>query len=283
VLSSWVNRTNGKIVSGGETRKYLLYVPETYNPDVPTPLVISLHGHGGWPAHQQKLSGWSDLAGEFGFIVVYPEGSDSPKRWRTRSGATGANDPAIDVAFISDLIDKLSSEYNLDPDRIYANGMSNGGGLAFVLSCRLADRIAAIGTVSGAYLLSLEDCNPSRLAPVIAFHGTADTTVPYTGGPSERYNMPFPNIPEWIAGLAQRRQCATPPEELPTHGCVSGVRYAQCAENADVIFYTVDGGGHSWPGGQALPKAVVGPTTQDVNATRLIWEFFRAHPRNGEQ
>lgn len=279
VLYAWMNKTNGKIESGGETREYLLYVPETYDPATPAPLVISMHGHGGWPAQQQKLSGWNALADEFGFIVVYPAGIGSPKHWRTSSGAGEKNDPAMDVAFINDLIDKLASEYTLDPDRIYASGMSNGGGMTFVLSCQLADRIAAIGTVSGAYLLSWDDCAPTRLVPVIAFHGTADPIVPYEGGPSEAYDLPFPSIPEWIATLAQRRQCATPQVERPDHGSVVGVRYTQCAENADVVFYTVHGGGHSWPGGDTLPESIVGPTTQDVNATRLIWEFFQAHPK----
>ena len=76
------NRTNGTIVSSGERRSYLLYVPRTYDPSTPTPLVISLHGYSEWPAHQMQMTHWNDLAGQYGFIVVYPSGTRFPKRWR---------------------------------------------------------------------------------------------------------------------------------------------------------------------------------------------------------
>ena len=116
------------------------------------------------------------------FLVVYPEGTGFPRRWRA-GGWPG--DPMADVVFISDLIDTLSAEYNIDPARIYANGLSNGGGMSFLLGCALSDRIAAIGGVAGAYALPLEDCLPSRPVPMIIFHGTVDAIVPYLGGPSE--------------------------------------------------------------------------------------------------
>ncbi|MCX6036717.1 MAG: alpha/beta hydrolase-fold protein [Chloroflexi bacterium] len=144
------NRTNGSIISSGEKRSYLLFVPKTYDPATPTPLVISIHGYAEWPAHQMQISHWNDLAKQYGFIVVYPSGTQFPLRWRTRGEPGSDTDPMLDVTFISDLIDQLESEYNLDPARIYINGLSNGGGMSFVLSCKLSERIAAIGTVSGA-------------------------------------------------------------------------------------------------------------------------------------
>ncbi len=141
-----------------------------------------------------QISGWNDLAEEHGFLVVYPEGTGFPRRWRA-GGWPG--DPMADVVFISDLIDTLSAEYNIDPARIYANGLSNGGGMSFLLGCALSDRIAAIGGVAGAYALPLEDCLPSRPVPMIIFHGTVDAIVPYLGGPSEGSEFRLPVIPEW--------------------------------------------------------------------------------------
>ena len=202
----FLNRTNGKILSSGELRKYLLYVPKSYDPTTPTPLIISLHGFAEWPAHQMQISHWNDLADRHGFIVVYPCGTGFPLRWRIRGDAGTPQDPALDVTFIADLIDKLQSDYNIDPARIFANGLSNGGGMSFLLSCRLAARIAAIGTVSGAFLLPWDDCKPSRPVPLIAFHGTSDPIVPYSGGPSRSFELPFPSIPGLDRNLRQARR-----------------------------------------------------------------------------
>ena len=271
-----LDRTNGAIVSAGEKRYYLLYVPESYDPSKPTPLVISIHGFSEWPAHQAQMTHWNDLAEEYGFIVVYPSGTKFPKRWRAR--VEPGSDSMPDVTFISDLIDKLEGEYNIDPARIYANGLSNGGGMSVLLSCELSDRIAAIGTVAGAYSFPWSECPASRPVPTIVFHGTADPIVPYLGGPSHDPNDPLPSIPDWVETLAQRNGCSGAPIEIPAHGEVSGIRYSNCTQNANVIFYTIAGGGHSWPGGEPLPKWLVGHTTKDIDATRVMWEFFQEHP-----
>jgi polyhydroxybutyrate depolymerase len=270
------NHTNGRLVSSGEERSYLLYVPESYDPAVPTSLVISFHGYAEWPAHQMQISHWNDLADKYGFIVVYPSGTHFPMRWRISSGLASDNDPKVDVTFISDLIDKLENEYQIDPKRIYANGLSNGGGMSLVLSCELSTRIAAIGSVSGAYLFPWDDCHPSRKVPAIVFHGTADPIVPYSGGPSKSFDIPFPSIPEWIDTLAERNGCTGAPVGIPVSGDVSGTQFTNC--EADVIFYTIAGGGHAWPGGGQLPEFIVGYTTRDVDATWTMWDFFQSHP-----
>ena len=201
-------KTNGMIVSFGQHRTYLLYVPASYDPATPMPLVISMHGFAEWPAHQMQISGWNKLADEYGFIVVYPSGSGFPRRWLASGRVGDSSDPMLDVIFISDLIDELKRQYNIEPARVYANGLSNGGGMSFLLGCKLSDRITAVGSVSGAYLFPLDGCKPSRPVPMIAFHGTADPIVPYQGGPSRRFNIPFPAIPEWMA--ARRNSTAVP-------------------------------------------------------------------------
>lgn len=271
------NKTNGTLVSSGEKRQYLLYVPASYDPNKPTPLVISIHGYAEWPAHQAQISRWNNLADEQGFIVVYPSGLNFPKRWRTMGFARTRGDPQKDVQFISDLIDKLESEYNIDPTRIYANGLSNGGGMSYLLACRLANRIAAIGSVAGAYTYPLDQCSPSRPVPLIAFHGDADPIVPYLGGPSRSFNIPFPSVPDWMQNWADRNQCKTA-APIARQGDASGSAWTDCSQNADVIFYTITGGGHSWPGGNPIPAWIVGKTSQDIDATRVMWQFFELHP-----
>lgn len=273
------NKTNGTIISSGEKRSYLLYVPKSYDPATPTPLVIAIHGFAEWPAHEALISHWNEVAEENGFIVVYPSGTSFPKRWRAYGTANTSLDPLIDVRFISDLIDHLQSQFNIDPARIYANGLSNGGGMSYLLACTLSNRIAAASGVSGAYGLPMNECKPSRPVPMMIFHGTADPIVPYLGGPSRSFDIPFPNIPNWVKGYAALNGCNSAPDIFPSSGNdISELHYTGCAQGADVIFYSIAGGGHSWPGGDPIPAWIVGRTSQSIDATRVMWEFFQNHP-----
>jgi polyhydroxybutyrate depolymerase len=199
------NRDNGSFVSSGEKRDYLLYVPKSYDRHSPTPLVISMHGAGLWGAAQRETSRWNELADKQGFIVVYPSGvgGKGVRVWRAEPG------PSLmkDVRFISELIDTLKASYNIDSTRIYANGLSNGGGMSFALSCTLSDRIAAVGMVAAAQTLSWNWCTDHRPVPMIAFHGTADPEVPYAGGSSWLSSRPFPNVERWVANWGRRNGC----------------------------------------------------------------------------
>jgi polyhydroxybutyrate depolymerase len=283
-VAYWLSdRSNGSLLCSGVKRKYLLYVPKSYDPARPAPLVISIHGFAEWPAHQMEISGWNVLAEQYGIIVVYPSGLGLPKRWQIGGIPDRPSDPQPEVTFISDLIGKLSGEYNIDPARIYANGFSNGGGMSFVLSCQLAERIAAIGSVAGAYLYPWNNCQPARPVPAVLFHGTADPIVPYQGGPSVSFHLPFPSIPEWVEAQARRHGCTSAPLALPARGDVTGVQYSDCATGAELIFYTIAGGGHAWPGGEPLPRFIVGHTSADIDATRTMWEFFQMHPLPGKE
>ncbi len=273
------DKSTGTILSSGEKRAYLLYVPESYSPDTPVPLVIVIHGFAQWPAHQAYVSRWNELADEQGFLVVYPSGTSFPRHWRAAGDVPGSGSLSIDAQFISDLVDDLQQDYSIDPARIYANGLSNGGGTSFLLACELSDRIAAIGSVAGAYLYPLDECTQDRPVPLIIFHGTADPIVPYLGGPSASFDIPFPNIPAWVKAYAAHNHCASEPQILPSSGNdVSGMHYTGCEQGSDVLFYTIAGGGHAWPGGNPIPPVIAGRTSQSISATRLLWDFFKAHP-----
>lgn len=281
-LSAWlvIHRRNGSLVSSGETRHYLLYVPKSYDPAQPVPLVITFHGFASWPAHQARISGWNDLADEQGFVVVYPMGRKFPLRWNANSTPEAA---AEEVLFAAELIEKLKSQYNIDPQRIYVNGFSNGGGMSDVLACELSDRIAAVGTVSGAYLYPRAACTPQRPMPMMTFHGTEDPVVPYLGGNSGPFEeQTFPLIADWVSWWAEENACTG---EQPAavsaqaaQGGVSGVAYTGCAADVEVIFYSIAGAGHSWSGGKPMPRWVVGETTDAIDTTAELWAFFQRHP-----
>ena len=278
------NEASGTIVSAGRKREYLLYVPGSYDRTKPTPLVISMHGAMLWPASQMETSHWNTLADEYGFIVVYPSGTTMrgggtgawPKAWFMAGAGHPSRMP--DVRFISELIDTLGAAYHIDPTRIYANGLSNGGGMAFVLSCALSHRVAAVGAVAAAQALPSSWCAGQRPVPMIAFHGTGDRLVPYSGAPPSWLSpKPFPNVSIWTADWARRNQCGPSPIESLVAADVTRLEFTGCADDAAVVLYTILGGGHSWPGGKPMPAWLVGRTSRSIDATREMWAFFREH------
>jgi polyhydroxybutyrate depolymerase len=287
VLVGWtvtaaMDRTNGTIVSSGLTRRYLLYFPKSYDRTKAAPLVISLHPAATWPAVEQSLSGWNAVAHEHRFIVLYPAGTGAFFGGLGPGAEVfpmGPQSLPRDARFISDLIDKIAGEYKIDADRIYVDGMSNGGGMAFMLGCRLADRIAAVGVVAGAQDADWEeDCGElkGRPVPLVAFHGTADKLAPYLGGSSPIAPRAFVNIPEWAAKVARRNQCGAQAKEERVSASVRQLAYGGCPQNAEVVLYTIDGGGHTRPGGKPLAEWWAGKTTGDQRDSHRVEVFWPA-------
>jgi polyhydroxybutyrate depolymerase len=266
-----VNRNTASLVSSGVERDYLLYVPQSYNPATPAPLVISMHGASVWPAAQRDISRWNAVADVHGFIVVYPAGRGTPSSWEMTSDSE-------DVRFIADLIDTLSASFSIDPARIYADGLSNGGGMAFVASCMLPDRIAAVGMVASALLQPFAWCTEQRPKPLMIFHGDNDTTAPYHGGTSWVVPYLIPGVPAFVGSWSRRNGCSPTPRDVRIAADVTRRTYSACAEDADVVLYTIHNGGHTWPGGGEAPEWFMGRTTHSVNASRELWNFFREHP-----
>jgi polyhydroxybutyrate depolymerase len=254
-----------QITSSGVTRHFRLHLPDGYQGNTAVPLVINFHGYSSNASQEEALTSMSDESDREGFIVVYPEGLDST--WFTGPGADGEQDRQ----FVRDLISYLESQYRIDPGRVYATGISNGGGMADRVACTMADVIAAIAPVAGAYNF-WRDCHPSRPVPVLAFHGLDDNIIPYTGGNPQAM---VPPIEDWAAAWAKRNECASGPEVTRPVDTVTVRTWSNCRDNADVVLYTLAHHGHSWPGSPTLPKAI---TSQAVNANDVMWKFFKAHP-----
>lgn len=274
-------RANATIVSGGQEREYLLHVPKTYDPAKATALVVSLHGASAWPGTQRRISRWDRLADEHGFIVVYPSGASvtgsgtgtgiAPKAWILSKAGLAA-----DVRFIGELIDRLEATYDIDPKRVYVEGFSNGGGMAFALSCAMPDRFAAVGMVAAAQSLPWSWCKDARSVPVIDFHGAGDPVAPYNGGASWMSPQPFPSVAKWMGNWAHRNHCDGTPAESRMAADIVRVEYKGCANDAAVVHYRIDAG-HTWPGSDPMPEWFVGRTSSSIDATRELWAFFEQH------
>lgn len=252
------------IMVNGQARQYRLHVPPTYKPEQAMPLVVNLHGLNSNAAQQEQVSQMSTKADQIGFIVVYPEGLGNPQTWHVGPRA----EADADLQFIRDLIVRLKGQLNIAPGHIYATGISNGAQMSNRLGCEMADIFAAIAPVSGGYPPS-QECRPVHPVAVVAFHGTADQLLPYEG--QGRILLP---VREWAAAWAARNGCGPTPTITFQHGEVTGETWSHCQEGAEVVLYTIQGRGHSWPGSGMPPEI----TTQDINATDVIWEFFASHP-----
>lgn len=254
-----------QITSAGIVRRYLLHVPASYDPSTRTALIFNFHGYDVTTEEEESLSGMSAKADQAGFIVVYPEGLN--KGWSDGPGPYGLHD----LEFVRDLIGTLEGQYNIDPKRIYATGMSNGGGMANRVGCSMADLFAAIAPDAGAYNF-WQDCNPTRPMPVLAFHGLEDALAPYAGGGIDTMEPP---VEDWAAAWARRDGCNAGPAVTAPVQAVTVRTWSACQGNAEVVLYTLAGEGHSWPGSPTMPKEI---TSQAINATDIMWTFFKAHP-----
>jgi polyhydroxybutyrate depolymerase len=261
----------GKLESGGVEREYWIHVPSPLPDNPPPALVLGFHGNGGSAGGFAEYTGFSQVSDREGFIAVYPQGMGEFPTWEIDSVRNNA-----DVQFVNDLIADLETRCNIDPSRIYATGHSRGGGMANRLGCDLSDQIAAIGPVSGTYPLE-DGCNIAQPVAVVAFHGDADQDVPYNGiknqdGPPEAYFAFGIPIRQWASAWAARNGCESAAATILNEKFLTGLAWSGCRSGADVVFYTIPGGGHGWPGGS-------GSSAGNFNTAQMIWDFFEGHPR----
>jgi polyhydroxybutyrate depolymerase len=279
------------IATGDGQRGYRLHVPPSYTGSNALPLVLNIHGATSSAIAQEGYSGFSSKADVEGFIVVYPEGVITAALPYTHFNAWmfGSPEPN-DVLFINTLLDALELQLCIDTSRVFSTGISNGAMLSVRLACSLPNRIAAIAPVAGAYYppdflnVTTEVCPGTTAVPLSAFHGTADTIVPFNGGlggvsGTTNFRLPIDNntpAEDVIADWSAHNRCTGSRQESQVDTEVRLIRYDSCARGATVELYAVDGGGHTWPGSFNVPS--LGYTTHQISATDLIWAFFSAHP-----
>ena len=283
---------NWSVTHEGRNRLYRVHIPQGYNAATPTPAVLSFHGYGSNELDQEALSQMSEQAEARGFIAVYPRGLNQnevsgtmdPRAENTRSWNAGVccgpaqSTRVDDVAFVDALLADLDTRVCLETRRIYATGLSNGGFFSYRLACERAGQIAAIAPVAG--MAGFEPCAPVRPVSVMHFHGTDDQVVRYEGGDIPFLGGPYVSAEDSVAGWASRDVCrgsgSTTTYDQGDSTCSS---FYNCNQGAAVTLCTVQGGGHTWPGGLIPPESGLGNTTQDLDATLQMLLFFEAHPR----
>jgi poly(3-hydroxybutyrate) depolymerase len=269
----------------GPPRTYRIYVPQSYTPDEAMPLVVMLHGAGGTGLNMSYMTGMSSIADEENFIVAYPDGialnwdfSPSP----TQIGGS------VDAEYLKKMVDDIAVDLNIDKQRVYAAGYSNGGHMALLLACQAQDTFAAIASASATLSTGmLRLCTEAQPIPIITMHGTLDSIIPWNGVRDRGVYSATDTVSFWLG----RNLCDVEnvfEEELPQLGYspqtqVRHFIFDCSATNTGVQFYAVVNGGHNWPGiAGEIPEGIAGDYNMDFNASQVIWDFFALYTLDRE-
>lgn len=303
--------TKETITIDGVERTYLVHLPAGYDQSRHYPAVVLLHGTNQQADDMERLTNFNALADKDSVIAVYANsehgrwnfGAIEPQRTYPRRGPYGRpgwgyprypgpppqrpreqggrrQNRADDVDFFNSMIDKLSNKFAVDTSRIYFVGLSEGGMMTMKLGCNLDDRIAAIATV-GAAMPKTMVCAPSRPLPVFMIAGTSDPVVKYDGGVGKNGRVPTISVEDTAKQFAKLNRCSekSAKSKLPEKtkgGMETKVdTFESCANNADVVLYSVKGAGNTWPGGEQYENEnAIGKTSKDFGANEEIWAFL---------
>jgi len=273
----------------GNARSFIVYLPAGYNNAGKMPMIFAIHGGSGTPEGMINIANFKAIADRDKVVLVYPSGIQN--NWNdgrpTPPNQSGIND----VNFFNLMCDYMITTYPVDGTRIYATGISNGGFMSSRLGCELSNRIAAIAVDAATMEATTiaPSCNPGRPVPAIYIHGTTDPLVPFTGGLMTAGGTAggtilshFQTIDKWVS----INGCNTTPTvsdipDIANDGTTIKQRvYSGGTNGSEVVSYVVLNGGHTWPQGyQYLNEAIIGKTSQDMNACEVIWTFFKRFKR----
>ena len=268
----------GNITHDNILRSYILYVPDIYSSNNDAPLVFNFHGYTS-DAYSQMLYGdFRDIADTAGFLIVHPQGTlDFGGSTHFNVGWGGSF--VDDIGFANKLLETISNEYNIDLNKVYSTGMSNGGYMSYSLACQLSDKIAAIASVTGA-MTSYQylNCNPQNTIPIMQIHGDNDLIVPYNGS---SFSLSIDNIINyWVT----HNNCNSTPAinilpDIITNdlSTVNHIIYNDCNNSITNELFLIYNGGHTWPGNPFFKSE----TNYDINASVEIWKFFSKYDING--
>lgn len=278
------------IIHQSYQRKFMVHFPPNFEMTTQRALVLNLHGGSGNMVNAQGFSMLNPVSDQNNFIVAWPQGYGiAPPGFSWADGRNTSADQAgiDDVGFIDKLIDTLINRYNVDTNRIYICGFSNGGFMVQRIACQLPDRFAAMASLGSSMDTVLhQNCNPTKQVPMAFFNGTTDPAMPYGGGPMQNPQViPVVPVDTTVQFWVKHNNCQTanPLYSLPDtftsdNSTAELYTFTNCDCNADVTFYKLINGGHTWPGVYVASQAsVLGNTNRDINASVELWNFFNAH------
>lgn len=290
------------VMVDGLQRQFQVHVPPGYDRSKPMPVVLIFHGLHMNSTMMMGMTGFNPVADHNNFIAVYGDGINN--RWSDGRTSSGVDD----IAYVTSLLDKLAKQVNVDRRRIYACGISNGGFFAQVLACNLPDRIAAAGVVASTMMDHTQGMmQGSKAVPIVFFLGTDDPLLPWADGRTKdigklgealglsslgsidnglaRYGG-LMTVPETIGFWTSHNNCSGSPQTRqeadrdPRDGTTVR-RESYGSSSNQVVLYTIEGGGHTWPGCPNLSaiSGLTGKISQDIDASNEMWEFFKSHSR----
>ncbi|MBB3948833.1 extracellular catalytic domain type 1 short-chain-length polyhydroxyalkanoate depolymerase [Aureimonas jatrophae] len=275
------------VASGGQTRTVAYYVPSSYDPSRPAPLVVDFHGSTSTAGEQLDRSEWERVAEREGFVVAAPQGLVAGAKPDTFSWSIpGVSKPGgpDDMTFIKDAIAAVKTKLCVDDARVYGTGFSGGGRVLSQFICDGNDAFAAAGFVvglragypketDGRWAPDAATCKPARPIPIVTISGLRDKTNPFEGGgqPYWQYGAQAA-LDRWV----ELDRCTGEPAVAQT-GAVTKTTYASCAGASRITSFVIADAGHTWPSSTALLKIQqdVGPVSFDLAGTDEIWRFFQ--------
>ncbi len=274
------------ITVDGRERTFEVHVPPGYKGEQAVPLVVALHGRGGTGHRIVGLTHFDDVADAHGFLVAYPDGLNAS--WADGRGATSSDKDGIDdVKFLSELIRKLTRDYKIDSSRVFVTGISNGGFMSQRVACELSSQVAAVGVVAATMgEITASHCHPGKPVSVMLIQGAQDPLVPIQGGPmgpngSRGMILSLKDAAKkWIGFDAcdSKPEITTLQDKAADGTSIRREAFTGCKGGAEIVVYTVEGGGHTWPGGKAyLSESIIGKTSHNMDASEVLWEFFSKH------
>jgi polyhydroxybutyrate depolymerase len=280
---SRITKAGGHVFSiqhGGLTRTYRVHVPARYDPAVPAPLLVALHGEHA-NMDPQAADSYYGLAGKSereGFLVAFPHGITKQKAasWNAGNCCGAARDDKVDdVGFIRQVVTNVFRQASIDRNRIFAVGMSNGAMMAYRLACEMPQVFRAVAAVAGTD--NSRECTPGNPVAVLHIHAKDDPQVPFDGaaaaGTADRAEpIGYASVPATMSKWAQLNGCTAQPRRILEQAGAYCEAHSYCRGRAEVQLCVTDAGGHSWPGGKAPPGEAA--PSRAISATDLMWNFF---------
>ena len=260
---------NCSVIHDEKNRQFFIYQGSSYSGDAP--ILFVLHGYTSRALWIMNYSGFQSIADEFGFLVIYPQGTLLPSTGQTHWNVGGwtTSSTTDDVSFINSLINFIDDEYSIDPKRIYSTGMSNGGYMSYKLACDLSSKIAAVVSVTGSMTNETTDgCNPTHPTSVAQIHGLQDTVVNYDGN---GFSKPIEEVMDyWV----NSNNCSIEPDTSEISGNNGGGIhdvYSGCDNQTNVELYLMTNMGHNWPN----------QNNHDLQASTTVWNFLSKYDIDG--